>query len=237
MKLYQEQFRIRYSDCDRLGRLKLHSVLDYGQEIGGIHATRLGFGDQMREQHHLAWVLSRVKIKMYEYPKSETTVKVTTWPSGFNRAFATRECRFTTGTTDRVFAESTSFWLLVNMNTQKLTIAQRELADFNLDEPDAEHIFDNVDKLNGNPDAPIIGSFQIYEHQIDVNCHLNNTEYASLVQDTLGVGCYPTELQINYQKEIPPQSTVAIRGQRDESSFSMTGYVDGVESFNAIGKF
>ena len=171
-----------------------------------------------------------------EYPKSETNVKVTTWPSGFNRAFASRECRFTTGTTDRVFAELTSYWLVVNMETRKIAIAQRELADFNLDEQNAEHIFDDVDKLNGTPDAPVMGEFQIYEHQIDVNCHLNNTEYASLVQDALGVGCYPTELQINYQKEIPPQSTVVIRGNRDNASFSMTGYVDGIESFNAVGK-
>ena len=237
MNTYQESFRIRYSDCDRYGKLKLQAVFDYAQEIAGNHAQRLGFGDQLRKERNLAWVLSRMKLRIREYPKSETQVKVTTWSSGYNRVFATRELRFTTGAEDRVFAEATSCWLLVNMETSRVAIPQRELAAFHLDEQGIERIFTDLDKLQGNPDAPVMGSFSIYEHQIDINSHLNNTEYASILQDAIGFGCYPTELQINYQKEIPPSSTVVVRGTREAGRFSLTGYLDGEESFNVIGLY
>ena len=101
MKLHQEEFRIRYSDCDRYSRLKLHAIFDYEQEIAGNHATLLGFGDQFREERRLAWILSRMKLRIREYPTSETKVTVATWSSGYNRAFATREFRFMTGAENR----------------------------------------------------------------------------------------------------------------------------------------
>ena len=237
MKLHLEEFRIRYSDCDRYGRLKLHTVFDYAQEIAGNHATLLGFGDQFREERRLAWILSRMKLRIREYPTSETKVTVATWASGYNRAFATREFRFMTGAENRVFAEGTSYWLLLGIETGRLAIASREMSEIPLDYADAEHIFPELGKLPGCPDAPVIGEFNIYEHQIDVNCHLNNTEYASLVQDALGPGVYPAELQINYQRAVPPQSKLLIRGTSDEHSFSLAGYLDDAESFTVTGRF
>ena len=237
MKPYQEEFRIRYSDCDRFSRLKLHAIFDYAQEIAGNNATYLGFGDQFRDERHLAWILSRMKLRILEYPTAEKLVTVQTWPSGFNRAFATREFRFMTGPEKRVFAEGTSYWLLLNLQSGRLAIAPREMADFPLDYSDTEHIFTDLDKLAGDPNAPLLAEFNIYEHQIDFNCHLNNTEYASLIQDALGVGAYPTLLQINYQREVPPQSKLLVRGTKDEHSFSLAGYLEDTEAFSVVGKF
>lgn len=235
MQKYQEDFRIRYSDCDRYGKLKLRAVFDYAQEIAGNHATLLGCGDQLREQRQLAWILSRMRVRMLEWPKSETQVHVETWPSGFNRLFATREFRFRTGKDARVFAEGTSYWLLLNLQTQRLAITQREMEGLDLDTDDAERIFSDLDKLKGEKNAPLIGEFQVYEHQIDINHHLNNAEYAAFLQDALGCGCYPSELQINFQKAIPPQSTISIRGSKTAESFSFAGFVGDDEAFLASG--
>ena len=235
MKKYQEEFRIRYSDCDRFGKLKLRAVFDYAQEIAGNHATLLGCGDQLREHRSLAWILSRMRVRMLEWPKSETQVHVETWPSGFNRLFATREFRFRTGKEQRVFAEGTSYWLLFNLETQRLAITQKEMEGLNLDTDDAERIFLNLDKLKGEEAAPVVTEFQVYEHQIDINRHLNNAEYAAFLQDALGYGCYPSELQINFQKEVPPQSKISICGHKDAESFSFSGFVGEEEVFLAEG--
>ncbi|MCQ2397581.1 MAG: thioesterase, partial [Lentisphaeria bacterium] len=72
--------------------------------------------------------------------------------------------------------------------------------------------------------------------QIDINGHLNNTEYASILQDTLGIGVYPAEFQLNYQKGVPPESDIQISGQRDASGeFVFTGRVDDNVVFEAAG--
>ena len=218
-----ETFRIRYSDRDRFGCLKLRTLLDYAQEAAGNHAELLGFGMEALRTRHQAWMLSRIRLRILDYPVSETQVQVTTWPSGFERLFATREYSFAAGPEQRVFAEGTSYWVIFDTEARRLLSAPKELADLPCDVGAEERFFNDLGKLPEVRQAPLMDEVKIREHQIDANGHLNNAEYASLVQDVLTVGVRPREMQINYQHEIPVHGSVQLRGLQDGAQFQIAG--------------
>ena len=228
-----ETFPIRYSDRDRFGCLKLRTLLDYAQEAAGNHAEKLGFGVTTLRQKHQAWMLARLKLRILDYSVVGNEVQVTTWPSGYERLFATREYIFTAGPEHRVIAEGSSYWIVFDTEAKRVLLASRELAGLPADTETSEHFFTDLGKLPEVKQAPVLDEVKIREHQIDVNSHLNNAEYGALVQDVLEPGVRPREIQINYQHAIPPGGLVQIRSLRDGNQFLFAGLLDEAVAFTA----
>ena len=67
--MYSYKSRIRYSELDETGHLRLESLLDYFQDCSTFHSEDIGLGvDYLREQH-LVWVLSSWKNVVERYPE------------------------------------------------------------------------------------------------------------------------------------------------------------------------
>ena len=233
MNTYQESFRIRYSEGDRHGRLKLRTFFDYAQEVAGNHATALGCGLETLLARQQAWVLSRIRVRFRQYPSIGETVTMKTWPSGFDHLFARREFELLSAAGD-VLAEATSFWLFLDTGQMRIMNAAKEIGALLPDNSALPVHFAEVEKLP----APAEGTqaeFPIRETQIDLNGHLNNAEYAALVQDVLGESRYPAELQVNYQKSVPPQSRLVITCVFDGPNFQIAGRVGSTVAFSSQG--
>lgn len=233
MNTYTEPFRIRYSEGDRHGRLKLRTFFDYAQEVAGNHATALGCGLEALLARRQAWVLSRIRVRFRQYPSIGETVTMKTWPSGFDHLFARREFELLSAGGD-ILAEATSFWLFLDTSQMRIMNAAKEVGALLPDNSALPVHFPEVGKLP-TPTAGEQAEFPIRETQIDLNGHLNNAEYAALVQDVLGESCYPAELQVNYQKSVPPQSRLAITCARDAQNFQIAGRVEDTVAFAADG--
>lgn len=228
------EFLLRFSECDRHGRMKLKTLFDYAQEAAGAHAEALGVGAGVLREKSQAWFLSRMRVAFKSYPQIGETISVKTYPSGFERLFARREFFFSTERLG-VFAEATSNWLF--MDTAAMRILPPSLLNGIMpDNSSLPVVFPSLGKL---PTASADSSCRVHKvtgTQIDINGHLNNTEYASILQDTLGIGIYPREFQLNYQKGVPPDSEIRIYGQCDASGkFVFTGRVEDNVVFEAIG--
>ena len=233
MNTYQETFRIRYSEGDRRGRLKLRAFFDYAQEVAGTHATALGCGLEALLARNQAWVLSRIRVRFHAYPSIGDEVILKTWPSGFDHLFARREFELT-GAGGAVLAETASFWLFLDTENLRILNAVKEIGELMPDNSGLPVHFTELGKLP----APTEGEqmeFSVRETQIDLNGHLNNAEYAGILQDVLGEGCYPSELQVNYQKSVPPGSRLAIACVRHGKDFQIAGRVEDTVAFVAGG--
>lgn len=234
MNIFEENYKVRYSECDRDGRMKLKTFMDYAQETAGSHAAALGVGFSILRPRHMAWLLSRIRLGIRRYPRVGETIRVRTYPQGFDRLFARREFRFC-AENGEVCAEATSLWILFDMLNRKIMSVQHEAGSLMPDNSALPVAFPLLGKLPP-PDAPeTLMQCTIRETQIDLNGHLNNAEYAGLVQDTLGHAVYPAEFQINYQKAIPPASRLTIAGTVDGSGFNLIGQVEGTTSFECAG--
>ena len=78
--MYSYRSRIRYSELDETGHLRLESLLDYFQDCSTFHSEDIGLGvDYLREQH-LVWVLSSWQIVVERYPGLGESVVIGTVP-------------------------------------------------------------------------------------------------------------------------------------------------------------
>ena len=233
MNTFQETFRIRYSEGDRHGRLKLRTFFDYAQEVAGSHATALGCGLEALLARKQAWVLSRIRVRFHKYPSIGDEVTLKTWPSGFDHLFARREFELYDAD-GALLIEATSFWLFLDTENLRILNAAREIGDLMPDNSALPVHFSELGKLPVPTEGDQL-EFSVRETQIDLNGHLNNAEYAGAIQDVLGAGCYPAELQVNYQKSVPPQSLLQLTCVRDGQDFQVAGRVEDTVAFAAAG--
>ena len=234
MDVFEEQFDLRFSECDRHGRMKLKTLFDYAQEAGGAHATALGVGAAALRQKQQAWFLSRMRVRFSAYPVIGEKVTVTTWPSGFDRLFSLRDYRFSTADKGE-FAVATSDWLLMDTAAMRILPVAKLLAGLLPENLDRPPVFPSLGKLPVAPEDGHGALRKITATQIDINGHLNNTEYAGIVQDALGMGVYPEEFQLNYQKGVPPETLLCVDGSHDGKNFVLTGRMEGAVAFEAAG--
>ncbi|MGN0866843.1 MAG: acyl-[acyl-carrier-protein] thioesterase [Oligosphaeraceae bacterium] len=243
-----QEYKLRYSECDRFGRIKLKTFFDYAQEIAGVHASALGVGLETLLPLRRSWFLSRMKLEILHYPEVGSDIRVTTWPAGFDRLLARREFRFeervpsSPGSGDavsfRMVARATSNWLLMDTAAMRILPAERLCGPLLEGFPMDDVAFPTLGKLPALPENEDSLRLKVRPTQIDVNGHLNNAEYAAILQDALGIGVYPATFQLNYQKAVPPEATLSVSCQRDgggAEGFLCTGRVDGAVSFEAAG--
>ncbi|MBO7741726.1 MAG: hypothetical protein J6S21_04155 [Victivallales bacterium] len=232
MEIHRCTYKARYAEGNREGLLKLRSFFDLAQEAAGDHAALLGVGMEAQLARNQAWMLSRAALRITRYPRFGEMLTVTTWPAGFDRMLARREVRFADA--GGVLAEMTMLWMIVDTAAMSIIPAPKALGTSLPDNPELPRAFESMGKLPA-PAEPEVLRCTIRESQLDINCHLNNAEYAALIQDALGAGSYPAELQINFQRGIPPQGEVKICGGIDGKNFAFAGYCGGNTAFTASG--
>lgn len=233
--VHRENFRIRYRETDRNGVLKLSSWFDFLQEAAANHASRLGVGLGALSQLGLLWVLSRLHLAIHRYPGIGETITVETWPNGFRRLFAHRQFRLT-GEDGKELAVASSAWLL--LSTEKLRPVRLEQLPAALP-PNAEKpdYFPLEAKLP-EPEVPVRFEVRIRPTMEDVNGHLNNAEYAGLVQDcaTGPDGNSPRfrEVELHFLSAVRAPEYLTVGGIRSGKTFLCVGWNEaGQLSFNA----
>lgn len=236
---YEQNFKIRYSEGDRHGHLKLRPLFDYAQEVAGNHASILGVSSKELLKTGNTWMLSRIKYEIFgELPMSGEEIRVFTYPREFDHMFARREFRFfrNDGT---LVAKGTSLWLVVNLQQLKIVIPDAAMKSRLPNNSDLDIAFESVGRLNiDGASLPVVGEYDIKENMLDINCHLNNAECGAFIQNFLGCGKRVSEVQVNYMISVPPDSKLSIRAAQDEStgSFQMVAMLDGHQAIQISGK-
>jgi len=215
MNTYTQDFSIRYSELNRNGLLKNEAFFDIFQEVASRHAEQLGCG--FGTMGSLTWVLSKIRIQVLRTPSKGSTVSVKTWPSGFNRLYATREGLFYDG--DGEVARVTSYWLLIdlkNLRPQRLPDALPCPIPDNAELPRYFELSSKITKLIG--ENPL--ESRVAEHEIDVNQHLNNARYCSRISDWLAfvTGRTPriTDISASFLHETPVNTLLTTSGLLDD---------------------
>lgn len=183
--VWVQTFPLRHSEVDRRGVIKLRTVFDLAQEAAANHASAIGVGMRYLAEQHRAWMLSRVRFDFPgPLPRIGDDAAVETYPRGFaGRLFAAREFRLRdrAGT---LFAAGTSWWILVDLVRMRPLPVRESLPCELPDNSMRGCQFAELGKFLPPAGEPV-RTFTVPESGIDVNCHLNNAEYAALVHDHL----------------------------------------------------
>jgi acyl-ACP thioesterase len=232
MEVKEETFRIRTFDCGADGNIHLYALMQYMQEIAAGHADELGFGFERMSEMNAYWVLSNIGLEIARLPQRDENLTIKTWPSGYSRTVATREFVGHDNNNDEIFRAG-SDWMVLNRKTNKL----RNLFRLDLDLPKTGQkvLSERLRRLEPCGDYKSIDRTRVPYSAIDLNGHVNNTEYVRWGVDALRRAFPSTKavrsLQVTYLSEIFDGDEIMLSvSSNDENEISVLGQKAGVDN-------
>ena len=203
MEKRQETLLVKTYHCRPDGRMKIHVLMHRLQEIAAAHAQTLGLGIQWLSEMDCCWVLSNFVMEIARMPRWDETVTLQTWPSGHNRLIATREFMGHAADGSELLRAG-SQWRILNRKTGRPI----NLAKLTPPLPgDAEKVISpSLERLEPPADCEYSETIRVPYSAIDMNGHVNNTEYVrwgmDVLQRRLRTGPDVRRLQITYLSEV-----------------------------------
>lgn len=169
------------------------------------HAEERGFGYSYMTEHNRVWVLSRMVIEMFEYPKNDSKLIINTWVADVNRLFTERYFSFENDEGKEIgFAKS--LWASIDMKTRRPTnvLELQSMVDFVNKEKQC-----SIDGLGKIPpiqdDFEKIATFGVKYSDVDINKHLNSMKYIEHLVDVFDIDLFREKdinrFEINYISE------------------------------------
>jgi medium-chain acyl-[acyl-carrier-protein] hydrolase len=156
--------------------------MQYLQEIAALHAEQLGLGFAKLSEMGGYWVLSNIRIEIRRLPGRDDEVMLKTWPSGYSRTIATREFVGKDQNSSELFRAG-SEWMVLNKQTNRLKNLFK--LDLNLPKAGVKALPDNLKRLEPMNEYNQVGQVLVPRSAIDLNGHVNNTEYVRWGIDAL----------------------------------------------------
>lgn len=197
------QFNIDAYLTDFRGKATLPLMSSFILQVATKHAEERGFGYSSMTAQKKAWVLSRLVIEMFEYPKNDDPIQVRTWVADVNKLFTERCVSFETSEGKQIgFART--IWAAIDMETRRPTNVL-ELGDLLKYKTDNPLPIDGTRKIPQIKDLEPVGKFTVRYSDIDINGHLNSMKYIEHFVDMFDMDMFRhrniRRFEINYTNE------------------------------------
>lgn len=116
--MYSFNSRVRYSEVNKDGRLKLVSLLDYFQDCSTFHSEDAGMGTEYLAGQGLAWVLNFWQIDVMRYPQLCEQITIETCPYAFKGCLGFRNFDMLDEQGNRI-AVANTLWTLLNLQSMR----------------------------------------------------------------------------------------------------------------------
>ncbi len=232
---YQWDFPVSTAEVDMFDRLKISALMKRQQEIGELHLIEFGTSsDKMREEQGIAFIFTKMNIKVTRLPKSKENVTLTTWCSGLKGVRFTRNyvLRDELGV---VLTEAKAEVTAIDLNTRKI-VRPREINGFQdfLYNEDLENTCPYPEKLTFFSESDKTYSRDVRFSDIDFNGHVNNTVYADISFDALPIKALENAIkgfEINFINEAVLGETVEVSVSSDDDGLMVSGKTDAHDCF------
>ena len=205
-------YRLRWLDFDRYGRIAPVTLLDLFQDAATLHAEQMGIGRDAMLEHGVFWAIVRMKYEILRQPEHFQTVRVRAWPHSPSSFSFLRDYELADANGD-LLAKATSEWVLMDVQTRKFAKLRDHYAGS--DDFSEERAFPKKPRKiltfegEPGPDYTVTPAFS----DIDVNGHVNNARYLRFVMDAIGPADFGPirSLQIDYRHEVLPDSPLTVQ--------------------------
>lgn len=197
--MYTFSGRIRYSETNPEGYLKMESLIDYFQDCSTFQSEDLGIGIEYLAKDHLAWMVNSWQLEILSLPRLGDQVRIGTSPYELKGFMGLRN--FMLETEDgRRLVNANSVWSLFNMErgvparvTDEIAGAYRLAPRFEMEYLPRKI---RIPKEGGIPGNEIL----VTEQFLDSNHHVNNGQYVRLAA-AYGPREPLTRLRVEYRKQ------------------------------------
>ncbi|MGN0376490.1 MAG: acyl-[acyl-carrier-protein] thioesterase [Suilimivivens sp.] len=198
--MYSYQTRIRYSELDETGHLKIESLLDYFQDCSTFHSEDIGLGVEYLKKQHMVWVMSSWQIVVERYPVLGEVVTVGTLPYAFKGFIGYRNFLMKDAQDNRIACANT-IWSLIDTQTARPLKPTEEMMEKYVLEPKID--MEYAPRKIVIPDGARKGEeVTIKSHHLDTNHHVNNGQYIRIAMDSLREECHIKQLRAEYKKQV-----------------------------------
>ena len=238
------EYPVQLNDISIDAKMRSWAVFNYLQDAAGRHADQLGLGLKQLRESDLSWVLSRIRVKMDSFPEYGDILRITTYPSGFDRLFAYRQFILSSAEDGRIFGYAGSAWLTLNPANYRPVSPAKYLTGLPQWEFEGDTFFQGeaLGKLSASDHTPEMPQeHRISSTYIDYNRHLNNTYYAMFTEDWLGEKSKSPvrmkEIQINFNHTTGYGETLKCSGNAADGMFYVEGELSSCQknAFQAQG--
>lgn len=181
--IFEKTYDVNSVNININKRLGLFGILGILQDVGTIHAEKLGVGMESMMKSNNFWVYVQQKLKMTKWPKWQDQIKVKTYPRAIQGLKAYRD--FVIFLDDEKIGESVGTFMVVNGETRRPVPPK-------LDESIHENVPKNVldfipEKIIVPEDMPVENTIKVRNSDLDMNNHVNNTKYAQWILDSIPI--------------------------------------------------
>jgi acyl-ACP thioesterase len=233
-------FSVYLFDTDAHGTLSVRGLWDFLQETAGLHTQLLGVAPEDLRPKGLAWILSRLRLRVDRYPVLGEKVTVRSWPTGTDKLFALRD--FTVSDAKgSLIASAASAWLALKLESLR-PVRIKSVFDRPGVDSLPRALEADMGKLPGparvDSESPMVVRFG----DLDANRHVRNSRYVEWVVESAGPELLErsmvAELSIDFLSETTYGGSVMVRTQREglgspQLDHAVVRTVDGVETARA----
>ena len=215
MKPYEQTFTVATYNCGQSGVIRPYALMAHFQEAASLHAEQLGFGREDLGQLDGYWILQNIYIQITRLPKVNESYRICTWPSGNTKLMAGREFK---GISDQgsVLFQAASEWIVLDKQSRR----PKNLNRTNLPNFDSgpKLFSESTDRLQPQPAYRPVQTLQVMHSSLDLNGHVNNTEYVRFAFDALGLDgpTGPAIMQAAYLAEVFEQDELEVQTCQDD---------------------
>lgn len=176
---YEATYNVRSYEVDHREEATISAICNYFQETAGLHAKELDFDISDLNKKGLTWILYKLQVKVYTFPKRWETVRVKTWPSKGDGLRAYRDYELYDASND-LLAVGLSQWMVLDIRKRRPVKMPEELLSsrYETDKHTLELHTRNVEKL-ASQGASFITKASLTDQ--DMNQHVNNVRYIDWV--------------------------------------------------------
>ena len=232
--VWSEDIKIRAFMVDRKREANVVAIQNMCQEVAGNHANFRQLGFEGMQVRGLAWVLNRLKIKVFQFPKWTETVTVKTWVSQM-QPFSHRHFQIILPDTEGVIlANIYTIWIPIDVVTKR----PKRVVDFEMPLHEVVYDCEIPEKFVFTEGGIFSSERQVQYSDLDMLGHVNNAKYVEwLLDDFYKNNNYgkPKILEINYLGEVFEGATVQIYAQKEEREvvYTVKNKEDGREVIRA----
>ncbi len=178
----EQSYTVSSFQVDPNGKARLAALANFLQETAYKHADSLQLGYRQLAGNNSAWILSRMRIRVIEYPDWDEELTVETWPHGIEKLFAMRDFRIRNND-GLTIAEASTAWLMVDSETHR---PLRIPPDFISIEIRSDSVFEqSPGKIQMPPGMTVCDTRTVKYADLDVVGHVNNVKYIEWCIDAI----------------------------------------------------
>ncbi len=205
--MYEFKDRVRYSETDEKGRLRLSALVNYLQDCSTFHSTDAGLTVERLMEEKRAWLLAYWDIYVDRVPALCEEIVVGTSPYDVKGVLAKRNfwIREPAG---RYLVRADSVWFCYDTERQRpLKITEDMLQPFG-ERRNVLALPDSGRKIALPAELTVGEPVLVSPHHIDSNHHVNNAQYIAIAADVLAKAALAAAASRNEDGNVPMENGI-----------------------------